>query len=184
MSGAADTPADIDDILDLAGRLADAARPGTLSATSKMRTPPSWHAAASLSPECDTAMHHTDPPCESVTLTGPSVCSDHSVMAPSSEPLKRFTRRRQHFDQVPCQVGKEPSWTFKSFRATGNIVDHEDIVRCEKMMLPSQTAGQRTAGDRRPTRMTAGSASLCICFWGSFGGPRIFWASFFSASHT
>lgn len=31
MSGAADTPADIDDILDLAGRLADAARPGILA---------------------------------------------------------------------------------------------------------------------------------------------------------
>lgn len=31
MTGAADTPADIDDILDLAGRLADAARPGVLA---------------------------------------------------------------------------------------------------------------------------------------------------------
>ncbi|MBO6519086.1 MAG: histidinol phosphate phosphatase [Rhodospirillales bacterium] len=31
MTGAADTPADIDDILDLAGRLADAARPGILA---------------------------------------------------------------------------------------------------------------------------------------------------------
>ena len=84
-----------------------AACPGSRSDTWKMRTAPSWHAAARRSPECEIAMHHTDPPCESVTLHGRSVCSDHSVIAPSSAPLKSrgasSSRRTQHTLRI-CEL--------------------------------------------------------------------------------